>query len=228
MLTIKSLGHSCHEIGDGRHSVIIDPFLEGNPDAPVKWDEVEADAVLVSHGHGDHLGDAVRIARRCHKPIIAPYELAMYCQLQGADIHPMHIGGSYRFDFGRVKLTRAVHGSAVIGEQIVYTGLACGFIIDMGGKTLYFAGDTGLFGDMGLLGKRNRIDVALLPIGGNFTMDMEDAIEAAKMLRPGLIIPMHYNAWPVIRQDPNEFNRKCGLSRLRCIVLRPGESTTLR
>ena len=138
--------------------------------------------MLVTHGHGDHLGDAVAISKSNRAPIIGPYELVGYCEKQGALGHPMHIGGSHPFPFGRVKLTIAHHGS--MAPDGTYTGNPCGFVVTMGGRTVYHAGDTGLFLDMQLIGEMNRLDCAILPIGDNFTMGREDALRAAELLRP--------------------------------------------
>ncbi|MBI5167241.1 MAG: metal-dependent hydrolase [candidate division NC10 bacterium] len=224
MVTLTYLGHSCFTMDNGKRSIIIDPFLTGNPEAATQADKVKVDAVLASHGHDDHLGDAVAIAKRLKVPVIAPYELACYCQRQGAEAHPMHIGGAYQFPFGWVKLTQALHGSAVVRESIEYTGHPCGFIIQMEGKHVYYAGDTGLFGDMALLGKLHSLDVALLPIGDNFTMGIADAVEATKMLNPAVVVPIHYGTFPVIKQDPQVFAREVSAkTSARCVILRPGE-----
>jgi len=219
-MIIKFHGHACFTVESGDKKVLIDPFLSGNPLARAKAEEIEADAILVSHGHGDHLGDALPIAKRTGALIIAPNELAVYCQNQGADVHPMHIGGAYQFDFGKVKLTPAWHGSAVIdGDNIIYTGTPCGFIITMDGKTVYHAGDTGLFGDMELIGRLYDIDVALLPIGDNFVMGIDDAVEAVKMLKPKITVPMHYNTFDLIKQDPEVFRKKLDELGYKCAVL---------
>lgn len=229
MVSIRYLGHACFSLTDGRHIVLFDPFLDGNPDAVTTAAEVEPQAILVSHGHSDHLGDAVSISRRTGALVVATYELAMYCQRQGAKVHPMHIGGARQFEFGWAKLVTATHGSAVVGESLIeYTGLACGFVVKMGGNTVYYAGDTGLFGDMRLIGELHHPQVAILPIGDNFTMGIRDAVEAAKMVRPGVVIPMHFHAFDVIRQDPQEFAALVGAEGIKCIVLKPGESYEVR
>lgn len=202
-------GHACFSVENSKFKIIIDPFLSGNPLAKIKESEVNVDAILLTHGHGDHLGDALTIAKRSNALIIAPNELAIYCQNKGANVHPMHIGGAYQFEFGKVKLTPAWHGSAVIdGDEIIYTGNPCGFLLTIDGKTIYHAGDTGLFGDMELIGRLNTIDVALLPIGDNFVMGIDDAVEAVKMLKPKTVIPMHFDTFEVIKQDPNLFLKK--------------------
>lgn len=219
-------GHSCFTIADGQHTVLTDPWLTGNPLADVPADRLDASAILVSHGHFDHLGDAVAIAKRCQATIIGVAELAGYCAAQGAPAHQMHIGGSYQFSFGRVKLTPAWHGSAVMDEagNNIYTGTPCGFLLTMGGKTIYFAGDTGLFGDMQLIGERHPLDLALLPIGDNFVMGPEDAVAAVEMLRPGVVIPMHYNTFDLIKQDPQAFKQQVESRNLaRVVVLEPGQ-----
>jgi L-ascorbate metabolism protein UlaG (beta-lactamase superfamily) len=226
MLTITWLGHACFTLDDGTHRVVIDPFLTGNPVATTTAEELEVEAILVTHGHSDHLGDAVALSERCRAPIIAPFELAKFCERQGALVHPMHIGGSHRFPFGRVKLTIAHHGSAFVGELAEYTGNPCGYLVEMGGKTVYHAGDTGLFADMRLLGELNRIDAALLPIGDNFTMGPEDARVAAGFLRARTVIPMHYNTWELIAQDAAAFVRTLP-EGCRGVALRVGESLTL-
>ena len=226
MPTLKALGHACFALSSDTHTVVFDPWLSGNPEAAIGPDDVQADALLVSHGHSDHLGDAIPIALRLDIPIIAPYELAMYCARQGATVHAMHIGGGATFDFGYVKLTSALHGSAVIGDDLIeYTGPPCGFIVTMQETTVYYAGDTGLFGDMELLGDLNRIDVAILPIGDNFTMGPDDALCAVGMLEPELVVPMHYSAFDVISQDPHEFARRVKQVKADCTarVLKPGE-----
>lgn len=223
MTKLTYLGHACFTIEDGKHKIIIDPFLSGNPLAKVSSKEITVDAVLVSHGHGDHLGDAVEIAKRCNAPIIAPYELADYCAKQGAPIHPMHIGGSRRFDWGDVKLTIAHHGSAVVGETVIYTGNPCGFVVKMSGKTVYHPGDTGLFMDMKLIGEMNQIDVALLPIGDNFTMGIADAIKAVEFLRPKVVVPMHFNTMEVIKQDPQQFVKGVQHLPVKAVILNVGD-----
>ncbi len=223
MLKATFQGHSCVSITDGKQNIIIDPFLTGNPQAAAKAEDIKADFILVTHGHGDHLGDAVDIAKRNNATIIAPNELAIYIQKQGAEAHPMHIGGAYEFPFGRVKLTIAHHGSAA-GDGLEYTGNPCGFLIYMDGKTIYHAGDTGLFYDMKLIGDMNEIDLAFLPIGDNFTMGVTDAVKAVEFLNPKKVVPIHYKTWPLIDTEPTEFADKLKGSKTDVVIIEPGKS----
>lgn len=223
MLKATYLGHSCVMVTDGTNNIIIDPFLTGNPQATLKPEEVKVDFVLVTHGHGDHLGDAVPIAKANDATIIAPNELAVYVSNQGAKAHNMHIGGAYDFPFGRVKLTIAHHGSAA-GDGLEYTGNPCGFLITMGGKTLYHPGDTGLFLDMKLIGEMHPIDLAFLPIGDNFTMGVDDAVKAVEFLKPKKVVPIHYKTWPVIDTEPKDFVEKLKDSATEAVIVEPGGS----
>lgn len=228
MIRLTALGHACFMMETAEHRIIFDPWLSDNPEAAIAADEVSVDAILASHGHSDHLGDAIDIAIREDAPIIGPYELCMYCQRHGAAVEPMHIGGCRQFAFGRVRLTLALHGSAVIHEDhIEYTGPACGFMVGADERNVYYAGDTGIFGDMALIGEMTSIDVAILPIGDNFTMGPDDAVRAARMLNPDTVIPMHYSAFDVIEQDPHAFADRLAEADIDCIVLRPGDRTEL-
>jgi len=206
--------------------LIIDPFLTGNENAPVKAEDVKVDYVLLTHAHPDHLGDGVVLSTNNDATIIAPFEVTLICQSLGAEkTHAMHIGGAHNFDFGRVKLTIAHHGSAWVDDKGVhYGGNPCGFLVTMGGKTVYHAGDTGLFMDMQLIGEMNSIDVALLPIGDNFTMGIDDAVKAVEFLNPALSIPMHYDTFPVIQTDPKEFVAKVEAVRQKARVMEYGET----
>ncbi len=216
-------GHACFSLEGSKGRIIIDPFLTGNPTADITPAQVNVAGILVSHGHGDHLGDAIEISKHTGALIIAPYELAVYCQRKGAQAHAMHIGGSHQFSFGWVKLTQALHGSAVDETQgMVYTGSPCGFIIKLDNVMVYHAGDTGLFGDMDLLGKLHPIDLALLPIGDNYVMGIDDAVVAARLLQAKTVIPMHYNTFDIIKQDPEEFAGKVA-NYSKPLVLKPGE-----
>ena len=228
MPTLTFLGHSAFTLESTKARLVIDPFLSGNPLARLKPEALAADYVLLTHGHPDHVGDGLAIARRTGATIIAAFELAVWCQGQGAAVHPMHIGGAHDFPFGRVKLTIAVHGSGYPTEQgILYMGNPCGFLVTAEGKTVYHAGDTGLFYDMKLIGEMHRIDAALLPIGGNFTMDAADAAKAAELLGAALSIPMHYDTFDLIRANPAEFVRDASAKGLRAKVLAAGESLAL-
>ncbi len=217
-------GHSCFILESGGKRVIIDPFLTGNPNAAIKPGDVKVDAVLVTHGHADHLGDGIDIAKNNDAPIIAPFELVNYCTERGAKGHPMHIGGGYDFPFGHVKLTIAHHGSTTDTGAV---GNPCGFIVTMGERSVYHAGDTGLFSDMSLIGETNNIDCALLPIGDNFTMGVADAARAARMLKARVAIPMHYNTFEVIEQDPEDFRSALEGSSIEVRILEPGGETEI-
>lgn len=193
-MKITYYGHSVFLIEDKNFKAIIDPFITGNPLANCSIDEINGlTHIFVTHSHSDHLGDCVELAKKNNALVITNFEISNYLKEKDVKTHGMHIGGRYKFYFGTVKLTVALHG-----------GNPCGFIIEVYGKKIYHAGDTGLTYDMKLLEDEN-IEVALLPIGGNYTMDIDDAIKAVKFIKPKLVIPMHYNTFELIKSDPNKF-----------------------
>lgn len=218
-------GHSCFELQTADCNVIIDPFLSGNPLAVIKAEDVRVQYILVTHGHADHVGDAEAIARNNDATIIAPYELAVYFAQKGLKIHPMQHGGKFNFPFGTVKLTLAFHGSAIeVDGKFIYAGNPGGFVITAEGKTIYHAGDTALFSDMKLIGERHDVDMAILPIGDNFTMGPEDALEAAKWVKAKRVVPMHYNTFDLIKQDAEAFSKDLAREGIEGVVLAPGQS----
>lgn len=227
-IAVHYLGHSCFLLATSKAKILLDPFLTGNPQAATTADKVPADFILVSHGHGDHYGDAVAIAKRTGATIVAPYELALHAGAQGAKVHPMGCGGGKDFSFGRVQLTVAHHSSSVDeGGKTISMAAPVGFLIRADGKTIYFAGDTALTMDMELLGRRTSIDLALLPIGDNFTMGPSDAAEAVKMLKAKRAVPMHYNTFELIEVDPGIFKKEAEKHGARVDVLKPGETLEL-
>ena len=219
MAAFHYYGHSCFLIEDGKYKVLADPFLTGNPAASISADEVECDYILVSHGHADHLGDAPKIAKRTGAIVIGIPEVLSVCEERepGIRIHAMNIGGSITLPFGKVRMTEAIHSCGVPG------GLSCGYVINIGNKNVYFAGDTSLFYDMKLIGKKDTLDYAVLPIGDNFTMGLEDAALAAQWLNASNVIPIHYDTWPVIKQDVKK-NKEITeeMTRAEVHILKPG------
>lgn len=219
---IQFLGHACFLLDDGSAQLLVDPFLSENPLAAVSADAVRANLLFVTHGHSDHLGDAIKIAERTGATVYCTVDLAEEIFTPaGIPTISGNLGGWLPTPFGRVKFVQAIHGSGVSGC------LSCGFIFEMGGKRIYHAGDTALTMDMALL-EEERIDVALLPIGDVFTMGPKDALRAANMIRPKLVIPMHYNTMPPIVQDADAFARAvCQIPGIRAQVLAPGEKLFL-
>jgi L-ascorbate metabolism protein UlaG (beta-lactamase superfamily) len=223
-VTLTWHGHSCWSIESDGTTLLIDPFLSDNPNANVDPGDVEPDYILISHGHFDHVGDAVDIGQRTGATIISTFEVVNYCQNQGVEhVHGMNIGGGYNFPFGRVQLTIAHHTSMLPDGS--YGGDAVGFLITIGDTIIYDAADTALFGDMKLYGDMNDIDVALLPIGDNFTMGPRDALQAVKFLRPKVVIPMHYDTFEVIEQDVHSWGERVeDETDSRAVILEPGKS----
>ncbi len=218
-------GHACFTINTDQANLLIDPFLTGNAMADVTPAQVKPDYILVTHAHGDHLGDAIPIAKRTGATIISNNEIANYVSRHGARAHNMHIGGAHVFPFGKVKLTIAHHGSAF--PDGAYGGNPCGFLLWLEDKVLYHAGDTALFLDMKLYGEEG-LDVAMLPIGDNFTMGPEDAVKAVGFLQPKQAILMHYNTFGVIAQDAHVVADAIrGKTGVQPVLLQPGETLTL-
>lgn len=202
-MDISYHGHSIVKIQTKGVNIIIDPFIRGNKVTDLIVENEKPDVILLTHGHNDHVGDTIELAKAHNSLVVAPYELATWIGWQGVRVHPMNIGGAHEFDFGRVKYTQAFHGSSYVTEdnEIIYMGMPGGILFSVEGLTIYHAGDTALFGDMKLIGDRHPIDVAFLPIGDNFTMGPEDAAYAVTLLKPKIVVPVHYNTFPYIVQD---------------------------
>lgn len=197
--TITWHGHATLSLDINGAKVLVDPYFSDNPACETLASEVEADYILISHGHGDHVGDAVDIAKRTGALVIANFEICNWMAAQGhQNVHAQHVGGSYDHPFGNVKLTIAFHGSALPDGS--YGGMPCGFLLSADGKHIYIAGDTALFSDMQLYGATG-LDLAVIPVGDNFTMGPDDALQAVKFLNPRVVIPYHYNTWPPIEQN---------------------------
>lgn len=224
--TITFLGHATFEIETAGKRLLIDPFLENNPQAPVDSNSVQPDFILLTHGHFDHIADCIPIAKRTSAQVIANADICHWLGDQGVkDTHPMHIGGAHQFEFGTLKLTIAHHGSMLPDGS--YGGNPAGLLFTLEDGVVYFAGDTALTYDMTLLADAG-IDIAFLPIGDNFTMGPDDALRAVEFLQPKRVVPCHYNTWPVIAADADAWaGRVTSTTSAAATVLKPGESIRL-
>ncbi|MGQ9574229.1 MAG: metal-dependent hydrolase [Thermoguttaceae bacterium] len=220
------LGHGTWSIAAGGHRIVLDPFLDDSPVAPIRADEVEADFILVSHGHSDHTADVEKIARRTGATIISCFEICeWYAQKGLTNTHAMNLGGACPFPFGRLKMTLAQHSSTLPDGSS--GGSAAGFLLALPEGNVYFACDTGLFSDMKLIGACG-LALAALPIGDNFTMGPDDALEAVKLLAPRRVVPVHSNTWPLIAQDPAAWAARVRQqTAAEPVLLEPGGKITL-
>lgn len=220
-------GHSIVKIKTTDKVILIDPYITGNELTDLKAADEKPDVILLTHGHNDHVGDTIEIAKASGALVVAPNELAVWLGWQGLETHGMNIGGACEFDFGTVKFTKAFHSSSYTtdDQQLIYMGMPAGILFMAEGKTIYHAGDTSLFGDMELIGKRHAIDIAFLPIGDNFTMGPENAAYAVELLSPKLSVPVHYNTFPPIVQDPEDFKKL--VKDHEVLVMKAGEVVQL-
>lgn len=219
---IKYIGHSGFVITSDDYSILIDPFITGNPEAKINIKEFNIDNILVTHAHADHLGDSIDIAKQKNISITAVFELANYCSKKGAKAQGVNIGGKIDFDWGYARWLTAAHSSSTPDGH--YAGCPSSILINMDGVSIYHAGDTGLHSDIKMTGELYKPEISLLPIGGCYTMDIEEAVQAAKWLQSKKVIPMHYNTFPPIQVKVEEFKRKIeSETDSKCIVLKPGE-----
>ena len=220
-MQLTFLGHSAVRLHIGEYELVIDPFLSGNAMASIGPDDVAPSYIVLTHAHGDHIGDTESIATRVGATVVSSFEIASYFAARDIAAHGMNPGGGYDFPFGRITFTPAWHSSSF--PDGTYGGMPMGVVVAAEGKRLYHAGDTALFSDMALIG-RHGLDVALLPIGDNFTMGPDDALEAVRLLKPKQVIPIHYDTFDVIRQDAAAFKRRVEAETdARCLPLLPGE-----
>jgi L-ascorbate metabolism protein UlaG (beta-lactamase superfamily) len=225
MTDIRFLGHAAFTITDGNTTVLIDPFLSGNPNAAISADDVNADAILVTHAHADHVGDAVPIAKRTGAPVVAIVELAQELAEEGIEAQGINFGGTAVFDWGWAKMVPAWH--TAVSPKGVGT-IPAGYLINFKDTIVYHLGDTGLFSDLSLVGKRHPIDVAIIPIGGHYTMDPIDAVDAADFIKAQTVIPCHYNTMPAIQQDASAYAAAVeAQTSSHCVVLEPGQAHTV-
>jgi L-ascorbate metabolism protein UlaG (beta-lactamase superfamily) len=229
-MDIRFLGHACFELSDGDTSVLIDPFLTGNPKAAANADELSPTTILLTHGHADHFGDTVPIAKRAGAPVVAITELAGEIGEEGVDVFDPNLGGTVEFDWGWVRVVPAWHTSTTPKGTV---NTPAGLVINFGGKTVYHLGDTALFSDLSLVSRRDEIDVALMCIGGHYTMDRHDAVHAADLVQAHTVIPCHYDTFPPIETDAQAFKADVEAktdyeSRApeKVVVLAPGETHT--
>lgn len=236
-MEIRFHGHSCFELSEGETRVLVDPFLKpNNPAAVASGEEVEPTHIAISHGHVDHMADAVGVATRSGAECVAIVEIANWLEEQGVEkVYDPNLGGTVRFDWGWIKLVPAWHTSTIAGSAEApfsptpgtVTGTPAGLLINLGGVTVYHAGDTCLFSDMKLIAERNPVDVALLPIGGHYTMDRHDAVVAAEFVGAGTVIPMHFDTFPPVETDSAAFKTEVeAKTSSSVVVLAPGESHT--
>jgi len=219
-------GHATLGLETGGYRLLVDPYFSGNPAAPISAERVQADFILVSHGHNDHVGDTVEIAKRTGAMVVSNYEIAGWMESKGVKTHGQHLGGGHWHEFGYLKLTFAIHGSMLPDGS--YGGNPAGFLLStLDGEKIYMACDTGLFGDMRLIGEEG-IDLAVLPIGDNYTMGPDDALRAVKLIRPKHVIPIHYNTWDLISQNADAWaSRVEAETTAKVHVLKPGEGFAL-
>ena len=228
-MKITWLGHAAFLL-EGSRKILIDPFITGNPNAPVKPAEIKTDLIVVTHGHGDHLGDAVEIAKANDVPVVCIHELSRYLSKKGVEAVGMNLGGTANFRGFRITLVNALHSADVEeDDELISTGQAAGTIVELDGVKVYHTGDTDVFLDMQLIAEIHRPDVMLVPIGDWYTMGIKGAVKALELVKPRYAIPMHYNTFPVIEQDPRNFKKaveEAGLTT-EVILLHPGESFEL-
>jgi len=228
--TLNYIGHSAFTLQTGNLTIAIDPFITGNPSAKISADDISPDYIFLTHAHNDHVGDAIALSKRTGCQVISTVELANVLSSKGANTVGMNFGGTYRFDGGSVKLVPAWHTSTWTDEDgnVVAPGVPAGLVVKLGEgserKTIYFAGDTCLFMDMQLIGDEE-LDLAVVPIGDHYTMGPDDAVKAVKYLRPKVVVPCHYNTFPLIEQDPQAFKSKVeAQTQAKCKIMAPGDS----